>query len=385
VVAIVGESSTVEDFLKQSNFDGWYAISRNVEELHLVLFTHIREDTIFYLPEKITLHAIWIPPPFSKNPLLRLTYATIYMIRLFKKIDKDKIILLMGGMYIFSCLLLRFLLFKPMVMIMLGNEFEIRLKCGDVSIWRKVYSRVLNLLELVCIMLCDRVLCVSINLAKVLLRYGIPSSKIRIVFNGVDTHKFSPRRKDSCVKKFRLLYAGRLSPEKRVHIIIQAFKLLKKWGIKDIELKIVGDGPLKTCLIRYAKDLDDITFIERQPHDKMPSVINDSDILILTSMSEGLPSIVLESMACGKPVICTPVGDIPYIVKDMVNGFLLKHVSESNSFELAERLRMLIFNKEYCEKVGLQARKTVRKLFNWDEIGKRYYRCFREILEKSNL
>ncbi|HGE70286.1 TPA: glycosyltransferase family 4 protein [Candidatus Poribacteria bacterium] len=384
LLAIVGESSTVENFLRQSNLDGWNAISRKVEEIHLVIFTYISKNSIFYLSEKIVLHAIWIPPLFSKNPLLRLTYATMYAIRLFKKIKKfDIIIFLTGSIYIFSCFLFRLLLFKHLVVIVLGNDFEIRLKLGDVSIWRKLSSRVLNLLELACIMLSDRVLCVGISLSKALLARGIPSSKIRIVFNGVNTRKFLPRKKNSCGKKFRLLYAGRLSPEKRVNVIIQAFKLLKKYGVKGIELKIVGDGPLKTCLTRYARNLEDITFIERQQHDKMPSIINDSDILILTSISEGLPSIVLEAMACGKPVICTPVGDIPYIIKDGVNSFLLNNVSERNSFELAERLKMLILDKEYCKKVGLRARKAVEKLFDWDRIGERYYHCFREILGET--
>jgi|YelNatPaOPRAMG01_1025707.scaffolds.fasta_scaffold03649_6 glycosyltransferase involved in cell wall biosynthesis len=383
LLAIIGESSTAKDFLMSSNFDGWYAISRNVEELHLVLFTHNQEEYISSLSEKITLHVMRIPLSLSKNSLLRLTYETIYMIKMFKRNKFDIIILLTGSMYVFSCFLLRLLLFKPIIIIMLGNDFEIRSKLGNLSVWKKLSSKALNLLEWICIMLCNRVLCVGINLAKTLLRYGIPSSKISIVFNGVDTRKFSPKEKKSYVKKFRLLYAGRLSPEKRVHIIIQAFKLLKECDVKNVELKIVGDGPLKNYLIQYSENLDNITFIEKQRHDKMPDVINDSDVIILTSISEGLPSIVLEAMACGKPVICTPVGDLPYIIKDGINGFLLNNVSERNSFELAERLKMLILDKEYCKKVGLQARKAIEKLFDWDRIGERYYHCFREILGET--
>lgn len=122
-------------------------------------------------------------------------------------------------------------------------------------------------------------------------------------------------------------FIGRWTEVKGLLNFINAIPLIHKLN-KNIKFFIGGDGILKDDVIRYINDNSLESLIEVVnwiPHDDLPYYLNKLKLLVLPSYSEGLPSIILEAMACGTPVLATPVGSIPELIKDGKNGFVLKN------------------------------------------------------------
>ncbi len=164
----------------------------------------------------------------------------------------------------------------------------------------------------------------SLTAGEYLRRYPALEARMSVIPNGVNLEEFSPGDKESAKRQwgFRgkvLLYAGRLEHEKRVSEIIQAFS-----SIKDPEatLVIAGDGRDRLKLQTMAAGLK-VRFLGAVGHDKMARLLNAADVLVLFSSREALPMVILEALACNVPVISSPVGDIPRIVRTGLNGILV--------------------------------------------------------------
>jgi glycosyltransferase involved in cell wall biosynthesis len=162
---------------------------------------------------------------------------------------------------------------------------------------------------------------VSNPLTEKIASLGISSSKISTVPNGVDSGTFFKDKSDSngfeSAGVKTILYVGRLSDEKDVDILLRATNLMLQDHL-DFRLKIVGDGPERTVLKEYVRShgLDaNVEFVGQVPHRQISVYLSQSDVFCLPSKREGCPNVVLESLACGVPVVAFEVGGIP----DMVN------------------------------------------------------------------
>jgi glycosyltransferase involved in cell wall biosynthesis len=146
-----------------------------------------------------------------------------------------------------------------------------------------------------------------------------------------------------------LLSVGRLSYEKGLdHLII----CLRRLGSASYKLTLCGDGPYRQRLqsLVNAQGLDDhVHFLGRIPWgQRLSEVYARSDILVLPSLSEGSPKVLLEAMAKGLPVIATRVGGIPDIIEDMENGIL---VPPGDSQALANAIEMIARNNVLRNKI----------------------------------
>lgn len=121
--------------------------------------------------------------------------------------------------------------------------------------------------------------------------------------------------------ELKLLFVGRLSPEKRVDDL---FAVLREQ--EDVSLSIVGDGPLKEELMTLAEQqgvAHKVSFLgRRQWGDDLFTEMKKYDVLVLPSENEGLPLVIAEAMGCGLTVIASRVGGIPEIVRHEKNGLL---------------------------------------------------------------
>lgn len=126
-------------------------------------------------------------------------------------------------------------------------------------------------------------------------------------------------------------YIGRLSEEKGVQHFAQS--LLAILGDRqDIRVLIGGDGPLKesiTASLQEERIVARVYLSGWISHDELPGYLNQLCLLVIPSYTEGLPNIMLEAMACGTPVLATPVGAVPDVIIDGKTGFIM----ESNSAE----------------------------------------------------
>jgi len=137
---------------------------------------------------------------------------------------------------------------------------------------------------------------------------------VEVVHNGIDTTRFTPDgpEDDEVVGNPDLLFAGRLVDGKRPRDVLRAFDRIHE-AYPEAGLTVCGDGPLRSELERMARQraLDHaVRFLGQVPYDRMPSVYRASDVLLLLSRAEGLPRTVLESLACGRPVVTS---DLPQL------------------------------------------------------------------------
>lgn len=124
-------------------------------------------------------------------------------------------------------------------------------------------------------------------------------------------------------------YVGRFSEEKGILHLLNAVSdiTIKK---PDIKFLIIGDGPLRNTIEQFIRDnnlSDTIILPGWISHDELPDYLNQMRLLVIPSDTEGLPSVMLEAMACGTPVLATPVGGIPSFIRDGETGFILENNS----------------------------------------------------------
>ena len=170
-------------------------------------------------------------------------------------------------------------------------------------------------------------------------------------------------------------YIGRLSEEKGVLNFVKAIPEIIK-ARDDLEFLIGGDGQLRDEIEKYLahKNLNDKTeLVGWIPHDKLPDYLNKLKLVLLPSYTEGLPNIMLEAMACGTPVLATPVGAIPDIIKDGETGFLM----ENNSQECIAENVIRVLEHSNLDIIVKNARLLVEREFTYEAAVERY----RKILE----
>lgn len=166
-------------------------------------------------------------------------------------------------------------------------------------------------------------------------------------------------------------YIGRLSEEKGILNLIHAIpEVLRE--VNDVKFIIAGSGDLSGFVKERIdkKDLYSVVkLIEWIPHNKLPSQLNNLLILILPSSTEGLPNIVLESMACGTPVLANSVGGIPDIIKDEYTGFLMEN---NHPNTIARSLINVLKDREKLGYVSKNSLDLVKDKYTFIHAVKRY-------------
>ena len=162
--------------------------------------------------------------------------------------------------------------------------------------------------------------------ASVCRKYALPASAVPVVGNGIDLDAFLCRRdpEDLRDRPVRLLCVARLAVVKNHALLLEAMARLRGAG-REVSLTLVGDGPLRSQLVEHAQALgvsDCVRFAGRQRD--TAAFYRRADIFVLLSTYEGMPMSILEAMAAGLPVVATRAGGVPEIVKDGVNGALVK-------------------------------------------------------------
>jgi sugar transferase (PEP-CTERM/EpsH1 system associated) len=155
----------------------------------------------------------------------------------------------------------------------------------------------------------------------------VAPERIRQLYSGVDTERFSPSPAKATVDTGRramltLGTVGRLDPVKNHAALLTAFARLAP-RFADLRLTVVGDGPLKASLLAQAASFglaDRITFTGARSD--TPELLRSFDVFALPSMNEGISNTILEAMATGLPVVAGSVGGNPELVVDGVTGRL---------------------------------------------------------------
>lgn len=173
---------------------------------------------------------------------------------------------------------------------------------------------------------------------------------IHVIPNGIDTDHFTPIKDKLAGKKTRLLFVGRLHPEKNLLNLLDAIREL------PVQLLMVGKGPLEPNIRKRADDLGiDIKIIPSIPNSKLPAVYNAVDIYIQPSLYEGNPKTILEAMSCRLPVIATNVRGINSVIRHGKTGFLC----ETDSTSIQNAIVTLATDPKQRKHLANNARKTI--------------------------
>ncbi len=227
-----------------------------------------------------------------------------------------------------------------------------------------------------------------------LIMEGLRADRISVVPAGLDCEKFRPDEKNvQLAKKLeinefstKILFVGRLVPEKGIFDLLTAFSaLLKK--VENVELLIVGSGsPSNLFQIRHLvanlKITGKVKFLGSIEYSCMSQIHNLADVFCLPSIptkiwAEQFGYSMVEAMACGKPVISTSSGSIPEIVKDRVTGILVK---PNNPRELETALEELILNEHERKILGDNGRKWVLKSFEANMIAEKLAAIYKKYM-----
>ena len=235
---------------------------------------------------------------------------------------------------------------------------------------------------------CDR--CVAVCHAvkdQVVQQERLAQEKIEVIYNGLD---FSPYRHSSNGKALRnelgasdnvplLGMVANFNFEIKGHqyFLKAAKSVLGK--VPDVKFLLVGDGPLRHKYEEMARQLK----IEQKVHfmgrrSEVPSILGNLVISVLSSTSEGLSNVILESMAAGIPVVATRVGGNPELVIDGTTGYL---VPPADPPAMAKAIISLLKDQDKATAMGAAGRKLVEEKFTVESMVKSYEHLYKSLTE----
>ena len=198
--------------------------------------------------------------------------------------------------------------------------------------------------------------------------------RVEIIPNGVDLRLFQPRNAERAAGR-RVLYVGRLSPEKNLGTLVEAAASAGT----GLTLQLVGGGPLRVDLEAQARARGvPVEFPGVVEQAKLPAVYATADVFVLASFTEGHPKVLLEAMACGLPCVASDCAGNRSLITDGETGLLFDpHRPE----ELATRLRQVFADPALAARLGQTASEKVAARYDLSALVAREIALVRAIAE----
>ncbi|HPF47614.1 MAG: glycosyltransferase [Alphaproteobacteria bacterium] len=247
---------------------------------------------------------------------------------------------------------------KPLILTARGS---------DVNYWmdnKKARQKILEAIDY-----SSNVICVSDALKQSLIDYGVDENKITVIINGVDPSVFNTSVEANPLREDYFLSVGNLIPLKGHNITLNAF-----FDLSKTRLIIIGDGVERQNLKKQAENLGikgRVQFIKHVDQNKLAEFYAGAKATILMSSMEGMPNVVLESLATGTPVIACDVGGVSEVLNEQ-NGFLLDERSEYALSNAVKSLENLVKSRD-------DIAETVKD-FRWDNVAARQYEVYKKAL-----
>jgi teichuronic acid biosynthesis glycosyltransferase TuaC len=297
-----------------------------------------------------------------------------------KKIQKDFKFDLIDAHYVypdgFAAVLLGWLFRKPVVVSARGS---------DINLYTK-FPLIRRLLQFT-LRRADKVISVCLALKQAMIELGVSAEKINVVPNGVDIEKFYRSNKEAARKELHLptgrkiiISVGGLIPRKGFDLLIRAVKILSvRFGVENLYLVIVGEGPFRKELEKLISSLnlnDKVRLAGAIPHQDLYRWYSAADLSCLTSSREGWPNVLLESLACGTPVVGANTWGVPEIITSDEIGLLTERREEV----IAETI-LVALKKQWQTENLLEYAKN----HTWDHTALGVLRVFRAVVKESKI
>lgn len=220
-------------------------------------------------------------------------------------------------------------------------------------------------------------------------QYNLNEEKIEVIHNFVDSNVFKRKKNNEVTsdignkiknfKKSSLLaaFVGRPTPGKNLSLV---YDIIRNFSNEpDLKFVIVGMNRNDKYVKEYATRLksSNVLFLGNVDNNLLPDVYSLSDFLLITSLDENLPTVLLEAMACGTIPISTNVGGVPEVIEDCENGFLVP----SNKEDFLNIIRYLInCDHRTLSVISRNAEKSVKEKFSAKIMQKKYVDMVNEII-----
>lgn len=215
----------------------------------------------------------------------------------------------------------------------------------------------------------------------------LTKTNIKLVPQSVDTSIFYPRETTAIKAKLGIqsdgpivLTLARLVKRKSIETALRAVvKVIRSFP--ELTYIVVGEGPDKERLQQITQDLGiskNVLFAGRISDDDLPACYSLADVFVLSSLHEAFGIVILESMACGTPVVVSEVGGMIDLVEEGVTGFLCP-IGDVDAF--SNRIQGIISDSDLLRKMSDSARTQVAQKYSPDAIFKQYKAYFENIIE----
>ncbi len=223
----------------------------------------------------------------------------------------------------------------------------------------------------------DAVITVSAGLRDAVTALGVPPEKVAVLRNGVDLGGFRPTDRAAARAALgldgpTLLSVGHLIDRKGHDLVIEALAELPGW-----RLLVVGSGPEQAALEALARSIgveDRVRLVGQVPHAELPGYYTAADILVLASEREGWANVLLESMACGTPVLASPIPGNPEVVQERAAGLIMAERSARGIVIAAQDLA--------ADPPDRAATRAYAERFSWEATSQGQLDLFRLILDR---
>lgn len=231
----------------------------------------------------------------------------------------------------------------------------------------------------------DRVIAVSRQIERDLLEAGVPESKIRLLHNAIVVEKYRRTGARGVLQEVVgcpvegpvIASVGRLSPEKGHADLIEALALVKQAGHK-VSFVLIGDGPTRQSLLRQIEKLGLRDCVHLPGYVQAPQrLLEEVDLMVLPSHTEGLPNAALEALLMEVPVLATRVGGTPEVITDGEMGRLVAPHSPS---ELADGILEFLASPESWKQMARRGKKTVETHFDFRARTRKLEAIYKEVL-----
>src|SRR5215208_5656381 len=223
----------------------------------------------------------------------------------------------------------------------------------------------------------EAVLVITPRLRRLLLSDGVEENRLHLIPPGVNPSLFEGPFEDpfTDVGKPRVLFVGRLAPQKGVRALVVAAALIED---PSAWVLLVGDGPERPGLEREAKRLgvgERVRFLGFFAHERLPAALAHADVLVLPSVYEELGTVLLEAMQAGLPVVASRTGGIPDVVEDGVSGLL---VPPGEPEALVRAIGRLLADRDLARRLSEGAQERAKD-YDWEVLAERVLRVYQGV------
>jgi glycosyltransferase involved in cell wall biosynthesis len=220
--------------------------------------------------------------------------------------------------------------------------------------------------------LATRVIAPSEYLVDVFSAHGVRASSIP---NFVDFERFSWRIR----RPLRPVFLSNRNFEAHYDVpcVLRAFSRIQAaWP--EARLMVVGDGPKRDEIHALGTELglQNVEFLGRVEHGKMPELYDRADIFLNTPLIDNMPNSILEAYACGLPVVTTDAGGIPYILEDEKTGLM---VSKGDDRAVAEAALRILENPDLAAKLAEAGKKKALEEYSWERAREDWRKLYRKL------